>query len=213
VNDAEIRIMRTKILLMGATASLLALPLYAQPPSNPFQGMTRFAGTVKALDGHALSVENESGATTTLDLPDSLVVTKSMRAAMSDLGAGKFVGCTAVAGGDGKLRATECHIFPESMRGRGEGHNPMGPPNTTMTNGNITTMTNGAVETAQGSSAGVVLHVAYQGGAQDIEVTPETQITQIMTADVSLLKPGVRVNGAARQADGSLQVQILNISP
>jgi hypothetical protein len=205
--------MRTRILLLGTLAFLPALPLLAQAPSNPFAGMTRFTGTVKAVAGDKLSVDIDNGGTATFVLPDSLAITKSAPATIGDLAAGKFVGCTAVTGGDGKLRATECHVFPESMRGRGEGHNPMGPPNTTMTNGNITT-TSGNVQAAANGKAGVVLHVAYEGGAQDIAVSPETQITQVMAGNASLLEPGVRVNGAAREAaDGTARVQFLNIVP
>jgi hypothetical protein len=206
--------MRTRSLLLGTLAFLPALPLLAQAPSNPFAGLTRFTGTVKAVAGDQLSVDIDNGGTATFELPDSLAVTKSVPATIGDLATGKFVGCTAVADGtDGKLRATECHIFPESMRGRGEGHNPMGPPNTTMTNGNITT-TSGNVEAADNGKAGVVLHVAYQGGAQDIAVSPETQITQVMAGNASLLEPGVHVNGAARESpDGTARVQFLNIVP
>ena len=206
--------LRTKFLVLGTAALLPALSLFAQTESNPLAGTTRFAGTVQTLTGHTLSVQLENGGTTTLDLPASLTITKSVPVTMHELAAGKFVGCTAVEGSDGKLRATECHIFPESMRGRGEGHNPMGPPKTTMTNGNIATMTNGNVEGANHGAAGVTLHVSYQGGAQDILVTDKTQITQVGVGDTSLLKPGVHVNGAARKgADGTARVQFLNVVP
>jgi hypothetical protein len=205
---------RTQVLVLSALALLPALPLLAQSSSNPFEGMTRFTGTVQAFAAHTLTVTTENGGTTTLELPESLAITKSVPATIGDLGAGKFVGCTAVQGGDGRLRATECHIFPESMRGRGEGHNPMGPPKTTMTNGNIATMTNGNVDGAKGDGTGAVLHVSYKGGAQDILVTDKTQITQVAVGNASLLKPGVRVNGAARkEPGGAARVQFLNIVP
>jgi hypothetical protein len=205
--------MSKKTIFLGAIAGLLASPLFAQSAANPFEGMTRFAGTVEKLDGRRLTVETQGGMTNTFELPDTLQITESKRATADDLASGKFVGCTAVTGRDGKLRASECHIFPESMRGRGEGHNPMGPPNTTMTNGNIATMTNGNVESAQGGSGGAVLHVTYQGGAQDIEVSKDTQITQVAVRDTSLLKPGTKVNGAAREADGKAAVLFLNVTP
>ena len=205
---------RTQVFVLGALALLPALPLFAQSSSNPFEGMTRFTGTVQAFAGHTLTVSTENGGTTPLELPESLTITKSVPVTIGDLGAGKFVGCTAVEGSDGRLRATECHIFPESMRGRGEGHNPMGPPKTTMTNGSIATMTNGNVEGAKGDGGGALLHVSYQGGAQDILVTDKTQITQVAIGNTSLLKPGVRVNGAARkESDGTARVQFLNIAP
>lgn len=206
--------LRAKIVLLGTVAVLPALSLLAQTQSNPLEGTTRFAGAVRALTGRTLSVQLENGGTTTLELPETLTITRSVPVTMHELGAGKFVGCTAVEGSDGKLRATECHIFPESMRGRGEGHNPMGPPKTTMTNGNIATMTNGNVEDANHGATGVTLHVSYDGGAQDILVTGETQITQVGVGDTSLLEPGVHVNGAARKGpDGTARVQFLNVVP
>ncbi len=181
---------------------------------NPLEGTTRFSGAVRSLAGRRLSVAVQNGGTATFELPDSLRITRSRSGTMSDLAAGKFVGCTAVEGDDGSLRATECHIFPESMRGAGEGHNPMGPPKTTMTNGNIATETRGSVKGAAAGAAGLVLHVAYEGGAQDIAVSARTQITQVVVGDTSLLKPGVRVNGAAREApDGRAVVQFLNVVP
>jgi hypothetical protein len=62
--------------------------------------------------------------------------------------------------------------------------------------------------------AGVALHVAYEGGAQDIGVSAETRITQVEVGDESLLKPGVRVNGAAREAAGGVpRVEFLNVTP
>ena len=167
--------MRPRFLALGAAAMLPAWALLAQSSSNPLAGMLRFAGTVQTLSGHELSVRLDDGGTTALELPESVTITKSSAATLGDLAKGKFVGCTAVDGDDHKLRATECHIFPDSMRGRGEGHNPMGPPKTTMTNGDITTMTNGNVAGANRSGAGAVLHVAYPGGAQDISVNDKTR--------------------------------------
>lgn len=206
--------MRINILMLGAMAALLGAPVFAQAPSNPFQNLTRFAGTVKSVTGRKLSIETRDGVATTAELADSALIMESKPASMHDLTSGKFVGCTAVAERNGKLRATECHIFPESMRGTGEGHNPMGPPNTTMTNGNITTMTNGSVQTAEGSTTGVLLHVAYKGGAQNIEVSPSTRLTQILPLSAAELKPGMKVTGAARKAaDGTAEVQILSVAP
>lgn len=212
--------MRAISLLSAACGMLFAAMCFSQAASSadtashPARPLTRFFGTVQRVDGREFLIAGPGGTTATYELAPSVRITTSRVGAMRDLAAGKFVGCTAVKGRDGRLYATECHIFPASMRGVGEGHNPMGPPNTTMTNGDIATMTNGEVRTATGSAAGTVLHITYKGGAQNIEVSPVTHIMIIEQGDASLLKPGAKVMGAARQAsDGTDLVQMLNVAP
>ena len=203
--------MQAKILLIGAL--LVSASALAQTrPANPFEGMTRFAGTVVRVDGKEFKLEGAGGTTATYQLADSAMIMTSRKGSLADLGSGKFVGCTAVSKADA-LYATECHIFPESMRGSGEGHYPMGPANTTMTNGNVTQMTNGEVVTATGSASGVVLKVSYKGGTQQIGVSPVTHITVIGVGNGSMLKAGTKVTGAAKAApDGTPVVQFLNLS-
>ncbi len=207
--------MRTNPLLIGACVALLALPALGEAASsNPLRGLTRIAGTVQRVDGREFLIAGQGGTTATYELAPSTRITTSRPGTIADLASGKFVGCTAVKGRDGKLYATECHIFPESMRGTGAGHYPMGPPNTTMTNGNVATMTNGQVETSKGTAEGTVLHIAYKGGTQNIDVSPQTHITIITQGDPSLVKPGAKVMGASRKAaDGMNVVQMLNVEP
>lgn len=207
--------MRPSELLIGGCFALLALPALAQTaPPNPFRGLTRFAGTVQRVDGREFLIQGQGGTTASYQLAASTQITTSRRGTLADLGSGKFVGCTAVKGHDGALYATECHLFPESMRGVGEGHNPMGPPNTTMTNGDIATMTNGEVRTAKGTAEGTVLHITYKGGSQNIDVSRATHITVIERGKASLLKPGAKVMGASRRApDGTDVVQMLAVQP
>jgi len=204
--------MQPRFLLLGAM--LLSTAALAQKPAaNPLQGMSPFAGTVVRVEGKEFKLEGPGGTTATYELADSARIMTSRPGTLADLGSGKFVGCTAVSKG-GALYATECHIFPESMRGTGEGHYPMGPPNTTMTNGNVSEMTNGKVVTAKGSASGVMLEVSYKGGTQQIGVSPVTHITVIGRGDASLLRSGVKVRGAAKTAaDGTEIVQMLSISP
>jgi hypothetical protein len=202
---------------LAASALLATLPVAAQAPAaaaNPFAGATRFAGTVQAVNNGEYTVRANDGSTLAFRLaPDARVMIRKP-AALADLGAGGFVGCTAVKGSGEALRATECHIFPEAMRGAGEGHNPMQAPDTTMTNGNVATMTNGAVQAANGSAAGVRMKVSYKGGEQLIEASAQTEVTLIVPITVEQVKVGTRVNGAARPAaDGSAVVAILNVVP
>lgn len=207
--------MRTNELAIGTCVALLALSVIAEArPPSPLQGLTRIDGTVERVDGREFLIRGPGGTTATYELAPAARITTSRRGTMRDLAAGKFVGCTAVKSRDDRLYATECHIFPASMRGVGEGHNPMGQPNTTMTNGDIASETRGEVRTAQGTAAGTVLHITYKGGAQSIEVSPQTHITVIESGTESLVKPGVKVRGAARhESDGTDVVQMLAVQP
>ncbi|MGH8325211.1 MAG: hypothetical protein ACRET2_00445, partial [Steroidobacteraceae bacterium] len=208
------------MLLLGACTALLALPSFAATHStrprsaNPMRGLTRFSGTIKRVDGSDFKITGQGGTTATYRLAKSARIMASKTVSMADLKSGKFVGCTAVQHHNAKLlQATECHIFPASMRGTGEGHEPMGPPHTTMTNGNIASMTNGNVRMARGNTSGVVLDVTYKGGAQHIEVSPRTHVTLIEAGNASWLKPGVKVMGAARmEKDGTALVEFLELS-
>ena len=190
------------------------LALAQSAPANPFAGMVRFGGTVASASGNNFVVHSQDGSDLKLTLPEQPNIMVSNKGAVADLAAGKFVGCTAVKRSDNLLHATECHIFPESMRGMGEGHNPMGPPNTTMTNGNVATIANGQVAAASGTGASATLNVTYKGGQQTIQVGPDTQITKIDAGTPAMVKPGVKVMGAAKPgADGTAQVGFLSLTP
>jgi len=190
------------------------LVLAQSAPANPFAGMVRFGGTVASASGSNFVVHGQDGSVMKLTFPDKPNIMVSNKGTVADLGAGKFVGCTAVKRADNLLHATECHIFPESMRGMGEGHNPMGPPNTTMTNGNVATIADGKVASASGSGASATLNVTYKGGQQTIQVGPDTEITQIDAGTPAMVKPGAKVMGAAKPtADGTAEVAFLSLTP
>jgi hypothetical protein len=199
------------LLCMGGTVAALAQAPASSAPPNPFAGLIRFSGTVTSAAGNGFVIHSDQGDVQ-LTFPDKPNIMVSAKGAVADLGAGKFVGCTAVKRADDLLHATECHIFPESMRGMGEGHNPMGPPNTTMTNGNVSAMTNGQVASNSGGASAVIT-VAYKGGQQSIHVGADTDITKIDAGTPAMVKPGVKVMGAAKPAaDGSAQVVFLSLS-
>jgi hypothetical protein len=202
------------LLCAGAAGPVLAQAPASSAPPNPFAGLIRFGGTVTSASGTGFVVHSQQGADVKLTFPDKPNIMVSNKGTVADLGAGKFVGCTAVKRADSLLHATECHIFPESMRGMGEGHNPMGPPNTTMTNGNVTTVNASGEVAAKTGGASAAIKVAYKGGEQSIEVGPDADITRIDAGTPAMVKPGVKVMGAAKPAgDGAAQVVFLSITP
>jgi hypothetical protein len=111
-------IMLTRLLAV-AFALTMALPAFAQDQAPT--KMVHTDATVEKLEGEKLTVKTEAGEELTLTLPDMSIV-RSRPATVADVKAGQFIGCTAVEGLDGKLRAREIHVLPESLRGTGEGH-------------------------------------------------------------------------------------------
>src|SRR5580704_12895372 len=93
----------------------------------------------------------------------------------------------------------EVHIFPESMRGTGEGHYDWDlKPNTKMTNGNV--------EQSVAAVDGPILSVKYKDGEKKLVVTPETVVVTYVPGNKDEVKPGTKVFVAAKkQADGTFQ--------
>src|SRR5262249_31668256 len=112
-------------------------PLLATPPSSaqpPPPGPGR--GPVQALAGTGLARKSRDGQTTYKIKPTANVAVRGIvKASLSDIKANSFIGVTGMPQADGSQKAVEIHIFPEPMRGTGEGHRPWDlMPNSTMTN-------------------------------------------------------------------------------
>ena len=108
--------MRTSLTLLACLWHLAA-PAEAQS-SNPFV----FNGTVKSVDASSVSLTSEeSGALNTFRLGPNLLVIRNMPASLADIKPNDFIASAAVRKTDGKLYSTELRIFPEALRGLGEG--------------------------------------------------------------------------------------------
>src|SRR6266404_2179288 len=96
----------------------------------------RMRGTIEKADGNVLSLKSSDGADVKLTLTDNAMIVAVVKASMADIKEGTFLGSAAMPQPDGSQKALEVHIFPEPMRGTGEGHRPYAPVrNSTMTNG------------------------------------------------------------------------------
>ncbi len=185
----------TRALVVGAVA-LLGVPAVAQPAA-PGGTPARISGTVEKLAGETLEVRARDGRDLSIALPDGVRIGALANRTLADIKPGDFVGSAAVRGADGKLHAEEVHIFPENLRGTGEGHRPMSGPQESMTNA--------AVAGIAAAPQGRVLTLKYQGGEQTIEVGPDARIVALIPGDRSLLKPGAAVLVFAVKAeDGKL---------
>ncbi len=179
-------------------AAGFALICFALPASA--QEIVRVRGTIDRIEGPVYVVKTRDGAEVKLTVTDSPLFVAIVKSSMADIKPGMFVGSTGMTQPDGNQRAIEVHIFPESMRGTGEGHYDWDlKPNAKMTNANV--------EQTVAGTDGPVLSVKYKDGEKKLMVTPETVVVTYVTGSKDDLKPGIKVFiGAAKKLpDGTMQ--------
>ena len=185
----------------------------------------RIRGDVVAVHGKDLDVRTSSGQIVTVRMMDSLRVPARSAAGPNALVQGAFIGTTAVEQPDGTLKASEVHVFPESMRGAGEGHRPMETePGSTMTNATVasvssspkpasrSTMTNATVAGVASGGAVRSLTLRYNGGEKKVVVNDGVPIVMVESGDYAMLVQGAHVAvTAAKQLDGSLTTDRITV--
>jgi hypothetical protein len=186
-----------------AVAMIAASSLYAiaQSPPSP----SRVRGTVEGVEGDVLAVTSRSGENVKLHMTGGVRVVGITKISLSDIKPGSFIGTTTVPGPDGGDSAVEVHVFPENMRGTGEGSRPYDlRPNSTMTNA--------TVSQSVVSNDGHTLLIKYKDGEKKVSVPPETPVVTYVPADKSDLKAGAKVIAFVKQLpDGSLETDRVGV--
>jgi hypothetical protein len=164
-------------------------------------------GTIDKVEGKLLTLHASDGAEFKLTLADNALIVAVVKASMADIKEGTFLGSAAMPQADGSQKALEVHIFPDPMRGTGEGHRPYAPvANGTMTNG---TTSSPIVTGVDGST----LVVRYKDGEKKIVVGPDVPIVRYEIGNSSDLKPGARftVQTPVKKADGAFEANRINV--
>jgi hypothetical protein len=195
--------MRSKVVgTLGAAGLVLACAVSAMAQDAP----VRVRGTIDHVDGQSLMIKARDGKDLTVKLADNALIVSIVKAALSDIKPNSFVGVTALPQTDGSWQAVEVHIFPEAMRGTGEGDRPwdLHPKST---------MTNGAVADTVKEVNGQTLTLKYKEGEKKITVPPEAAIVTYEPGNKADLKPGAKIFivAATKQPDGSLQAARINV--
>jgi hypothetical protein len=186
-----------------AVAMVAASTIYAiaqQPPSP-----TRVRGTIEGVAGDVLDVKSRSGEDYKLRMASDMRLVGITKISLSDIKVGSFVGATTVPGPDGTNNAVEVHVFPEEMRGTGEGSRPFDlRPNSTMTNATV-------AESVTGND-GHTLLVKYKDGEKKVVVSPDTPVVTYVHADKSELKTGAKVIAFFKKLpDGSYEANRVSV--
>ncbi len=189
-----------------AVSALVLSSSYAFAQQSPVSNTMRVRGTVESLTGEKLLVKSRDGADVTLNLPQNAGVAGVAKMSLADVKVGSYIGVTSVPDSDGSQKAVEVHVFPEAMRGTGDGTRPWDlKPNSSMTNGAVDDRT-------VAGNDGHTLTVKYKGGERKVLVTPDTTVVTYVPAVRSDIKAGAPVFAiATRKPDGTLDVARLSI--
>ena len=175
----------------------------------------RLRGTIVSATDTMLTIKLRDGKTQEVAIAPTTKFASVVKSSLDDVGAGKFIG-TATKGEPPV--ALEVVIFPDSMKGTGEGHYDWdtipdttegnAPTKSAMTNGTIKTsgkpipkssmtkssMTNGTVAAGSAAAAGKAITVTYDSGKSlNISVPPSAPIVAFSPADKSIVVPGAAV--------------------
>jgi hypothetical protein len=190
--------------MSGTTQRILAalslVLICIASPALAADDTVRIRGTIERVEGPVYVVKNRDGAELKLTVTDNPLFVAIAPSTMADIKPGMFVGSAGTMQPDGTQKAIEVHIFPESMRGTGEGHYDWDlKPQTKMTNGNV--------EQTVAGVDGPLLSVKYKDGEKKLLVTPETVVVTYVPGNKDDLNPGTRIFVAAakKQPDGTLQ--------
>jgi hypothetical protein len=193
----------------GAALAVFGLLLivgmtFAQQPQ---QQTIRIRGTIEGIDGPTLRIKSRDGQTTyQVRLTESAAVRGVVPAALSDIKPNSYIGVTGMPQADGSQKAIAIHIFPEYMRGTGEGFRPWDlMPNSTMTNATVTQMVKGV--------EGDEITVVYKDGEKKVIVTPETVIVAFVRGERSELTPGAKVfiPAASKKDEGLYEAAAISV--
>jgi hypothetical protein len=173
--------------------ALVCAPAYADGAP------VRVRGSVVSLDGSKLVVHGKDGKDVTVSLADNFAAIAVVKSSMADIKEGTFIGTATVTQPDSTLRSLEVVVFPDKMRGTGEGHYPWDLGSSSM-------MTNATVANSVKGVDGQTVTVTYKGGEKKIDIPANVPVVALVPASKNDIAPGAIVFvPTQRQSDGSLQ--------
>lgn len=188
----------------SSNSSQTQQPAGSPAPASTGSPFVHIRGTVANASASVLAVKADRGTLQVTVLP-STAVAGVVPGSASDIKPNTFIGAANVPSG-GSSRALEVVVFPNSMRGTGEGDYAWdlqaNGQSSMMTNGSVSRgsmMTNGTVSHASASGP-LTVTVTYKGGSKRITVPAGAPIVRVVPGDRSLLKPGAHVFIVAKPA-------------
>jgi hypothetical protein len=190
---------RRKLLVLAVGLSLGG-GAFAQSGGSP----SRLRGKIDAVSADVIQLTLRNGTKASAKLPPNARVVWLTVAQPNEIKPGSYIGTAAIPLADGSLKALEVQVFPESMRGVGEGSREWDlSPGSSMTNGTV-----GSLVAAQGRT----ITITYKGGEKRVVVPDDVPIVTYEPADRGALTAGanVLINGS-RAADGTVTASSVSV--
>jgi hypothetical protein len=212
------------------TLRLAAAGLIGLAGVTAASALERVRGTIDKADAGSLTLKTETG-TETIALSGAKVVSV-VPSSLDQIKEGTFIG-TATKG-ENPMTALEVVLFPEAMRGTGEGHYAWdaitdhtagagSKVKSAMTNGTVkaetsggpkvkSAMTNGTVKADTSTGGERTLTVGFgKDGTKQIVVPSSAPIVAFEPADTSALKPGAKVFAVVDKAGDKLDGKLVAV--
>ena len=202
---------------------------------------TSVRGRIMVATDTLITVSTPNGDVS-VKIEQPLAVYSRVPAKLSQVTANSFVGVTSAKQPDGSMRASEIHIFPDALRGTGEGSYAMGRRGgnggggnagggnagggnagggNTMTNGTVTgsTMTNGTISGGTMTNGtvranlGGALTIKFKADSQTITIPPDVIVMAIAPTKTKLAPGTSVVIPVKKQPDGTLTSSTVMLSP
>lgn len=180
------------LLALGALLAVSGWSVTAQ--AAPPHGVR---GQVAALKGDMLTISTANGQKVAVELSKKTGITAVIPAKLSMVKTGTYIGTAALPQPNGSLLAMEIQVFPNSMRGVGEGERPWDlRPHSTMTNATVAHVS---------GVHGRTLELTYSGKQVKVVVPAKAPVITYQPGSRALLHRGASVLAiAAPGADGKL---------
>ena len=195
--------MRMKTLrsvLASAGILVMSAPMLAGSHAWAAGAPPRTRGVITAINGDQVVVQTRFGGAVTLKISGDTGYVGASKASLAEVKPGKFIGAAATPGPNGTLKASEVTIFPDSMRGAGEGHYGWDL-------GKSSSMTNGTIGTVTASTK-LSMTVNYKGGEKTLAVPDDVPVVDLEPGDRSLLQAGAHVVAfGPKSADGMVDAK------
>jgi Domain of unknown function (DUF5666) len=189
-----------------AGASAFALLFAASMAAAQAPETVRVRGTIESVNGQTLNVKARDGAALVIKLVDNAPIRTAIKASLSDIKQGDFIAVTGLPQPDGTQKAVSIAIFPEALRGTGEGYRPWDwQPDSKMTNATVDSTVAGV--------DGSTLTLKYKEGEQKVVVTATTEITKLVAGGMGDVKAGEKIFIAATKKlpDGMLEAPNITV--
>ena len=172
--------------LVLTAASITTASAQGMAPAAAANTATRIRGEIVSVNADTMVVHRTNADNITVTFKPEVPVAALKKLKLTDIKANDFVGVTSVPGADGKLTAREVHVFPEALRGRGEGHRDWDlVPGSSMTNANV--------DSVVSANNGRELTMSYKGGSKQIVVPDNTPIVTYIDATHADVVAGKKV--------------------